>query len=264
MNLMQQPTDYALVPNTGGASRNVSGHHFPEDVMPVAGHGVIVSFFYDRSVIDDPTNPETHGKAQTVLCVAVKPKGDRYTISHRRISEEMARRKYPREFQAFKEIEDVPDSGTPIAELPNMTASQIAELSIWGLRTVEDLLYLDEVKLGQISMDAIRARKLAEAWQKRREDAGDMVAAADIEARYKTALDAAEKRLAAMEASNSALTMKLDALMELSTGKPQASGQPQMIDDTADLPPAPAFDPLAEADDGDGPLYGGEVDPLRE
>lgn len=252
-----------VAPREGVASWDVTGYDFPEDVMPVRGRGLRVQFFYDLSTIHDPGNPVMHGKRQKVLCVAKQPIGDRYTMSVQRITEDQAKREFPREYKMFLELDEIPEEGTPLRELPGLTASQIAALTVYGLRSVEDLLAVDESRLNDAGMDAIRARKIAERWDERQKGSAEDINAADIEARYKTALDEALQRSKKQAEQIEALTARLEALASVTGNGAASPSTPQMVQPAEDVVPDedPTYDPFMEGEAvADGPLS----DPLKD
>ena len=67
------------------------------------------------------------------------------------------------EYQAFQANKDQPIEGTPLAEWPQATASQIKELEYFGVRTVENLAGLADVKASQF-MGLQDMKKKANEW----------------------------------------------------------------------------------------------------
>lgn len=90
--------------------------------------------------------------------------GDRSTISTRPVNEEIKRR-WPREYKAFKENQDAPLDGTPIEQLPGITAARVEELRFSHVRTVEALADLGDEHLGRVvSMGGFSLRDQAKRW----------------------------------------------------------------------------------------------------
>ena len=209
----------------------------------VAGTGgMTIEFFYDRIRVTDPANPEAHGTYHTQLCVRKRPHGDRHTESVRRISERAAQQLYPREFAWFKQSQDVPTDGTPLAELPGISQSQIGILLIHGIRCIEDLVALQPDQVAQIGMDGRTAYSLAKRWTEAKAGNAELIADSKAAAKAEAELE----RLRAEQASNAATIARLQAQIDIMAqmgGAPQVATGPapvQAIDDGG--PDAPVDD----------------------
>lgn len=183
--------------------------------------GLNVQFFYAR-VKTRSRNAMTNGQFQTRLCVAKQPKGDRFTVATRYITDERAQKEFPREYAAFKQFEDAPSNGTPLHELPGLSQSQIALLVLNGLRSVEDLADLSDDQAAQIGYEVTTAQKLARKWLSSKEGAAELIAASQMQAKHELEREALLKRLAAMEESNRALQAQVAAMATMKTGAPAA------------------------------------------
>lgn len=78
------------------------------------------------------------------------------------------------EFQAFQANKDQPIEGTPLAEWPLITVSQIKELEYYGVRTVENLAGMADVKASQI-MGLQEMKKKANEWMTNTKDEAPML-----------------------------------------------------------------------------------------
>lgn len=90
------------------------------------------------------------------------------------------RKRWPRQYAAFKESRDAPLQGTPLDQIPGMTASRIKELAYFHVLTAEQLAGLpDDLLMKAAPMDGRTLRDKAARWLE------------------KTAGNAVEERLAA-------------------------------------------------------------------
>ena len=78
------------------------------------------------------------------------------------------------EFQAFQANKEQPIEGTPLAEWPHITASEIREMEYFGIRTVENLAGLADVKASQF-MGMQDKKKKANEWLENTKDGAPMV-----------------------------------------------------------------------------------------
>lgn len=202
-----------------GFARDMTDNDFSSVMNSVtAKGGIYVNFFYVK-VRQKSRNAATNGQFDTRLCISKQPKGDRSTVAIRFITEETAAKEWPREFALFKQYEDVPTMGTPLSELPGISMSQIGVLTINGLRSIEDLCEISEDQIGQLGLDAVRARKTAVAWMERRKGSEDVINVADIEARFGLQIATMEKQMAAMMEQNKALQEQNNALKSVHNGQ---------------------------------------------
>ncbi|MCA0204297.1 MAG: hypothetical protein LCH92_08145 [Proteobacteria bacterium] len=172
--------------------------------------GVSAHFFYQRV-------PQSRGKSafRTQLCVAMTPIGDRYTISTKYIDEKEARERFPAQYDAFTRSADLPSTGTPLTELPGITMSQVGQLLISGIRSVEDLCSLSADQAQNIGREIAVAHKLATGWAGRRDAASDKISEAEREARRDQEARELRATIARLEAQNAALAAKNDALSSM-------------------------------------------------
>ena len=189
-----------------------SAGDFSDQMAFVAGNGNLsVQFFYQQIRIEDPMDPAANGTFKAVLCVRKRPHGDKHTESVRMISERAAAQLYPREYAYFKQYQDVPTDGTPLAEVPGISQSQIAILVLYNVRCVEDLVSLSSDQVSQIGMDARMAHGVATKWLLAKQGNDALIREAEREA----ALSAQNDRLPAENAAMAAQLAQLAAQVEI-------------------------------------------------
>ncbi|WP_395443572.1 hypothetical protein [Caulobacter sp. UC70_42] len=93
--------------------------------------------------------------------------GDRKTVVDTLVKDEHKRR-WPREYAAFKAGQEVPVEGTPLEEWPQITRSQVEELKFAHIRTVEQLASLpDDPRTVRSPWGALRcARRRSAIWKR--------------------------------------------------------------------------------------------------
>ena len=214
----------------------------------VQGKGLIVQFFYEQIHISS-IDPVENGKVVTRLCIAKKPRGDKFTIAVGTITPEQAQRQFPREYAMFMQYDEAPTTGTPLHELPGLSQSQIGMLVINGLRSVEDLVGIPQDAAYRIGRDAVRAQKIAQHWLERNEAEAESIKAAEIEANYQAKAKADDDRLKAMEDQNRYLQAQVDFLTR-ATAASSAAPMPGANTMPGTIPSA-----VAEVMPGDDPSY---------
>ena len=107
--------------------------------------------------------------------------------------------KFPRHYQAFKDQNADLVDGTPLSELPGITASRIAEFKGKKVNSIEALAQMDGTALSSLGMHGREWKNKAQAWlDKAKDGAVDSKLAAQNEA-LQGQLAAMAKRLEAME-----------------------------------------------------------------
>lgn len=89
--------------------------------------------------------------------------GDRNSEVFRRATER-DKMLYAAQYQAFKNNEDSPMNGTPMAEWPAVTKSQCEELKFYHIRTVEDFVDAGEERAKGLGMGYLDLFKKAKAF----------------------------------------------------------------------------------------------------
>lgn len=107
--------------------------------------------------------------------------------------------RFPRHYAAFKEQNADLVDGTPLAELPGITASRIAEFKAKKVNSIESLAQMDGTALASLGMHGREWKNRAQAWiEKAKDGAVDSKLAKQNEA-LQGQLAAMAKRLEAME-----------------------------------------------------------------
>lgn len=248
--------------------RDMTDFNFANTMRGVTSDGTIsISFGYEMVQIDNPGDADKNGRSEKRLVVYKAPKGDRLTAAKRYITEEEAMRRYPAEFAAFTEYGDVPDFGTPLAELPGVSQSQIALLSLYGIRTVEDLAELPEESISGTGLQGRAARKIAQAWlAKKEENAGD-TAMAERLAALEMERESRDEAMQKMADQNRALAAQLEAMQKMMGGGHGQQAAPAMAQGGMDASGAIMVDSQEEFDEvtsdpfTEGPEDGGDIAP---
>lgn len=247
----------SMIPG-GRVSYDVTHETFADAMGPVMGKGGLrVRFFYARMRCESP-DPEVAGTFQDRLCVEKMPIGDALTAAVRFISEEQAAREFPREWAHFQQYEAVPTDGTALDELPGMTQRQISLMAVHGIRSVEDLVAVDDNTIDRIGLEARQARKLAARWLKSKSANADRIEQSRREAAMEAERKALMDRLAAMERQNVELSAQVRALSSLKAGAMPATAFD--VDAVGVHDNAPVMDRLAF----DGPAMAGGNDDLMD
>jgi hypothetical protein len=142
--------------------------------------------------------------------------------------------KFPEEYRFFKANEDQhQSSGTPLTEVPWLTAARREELKALKIFTVETLAGLDGTNLQRIGMGARELKNKAQAWL----DAASGVA---VEGKLASELAARDEQIEAMQrqiAEMSAMIGKFDRDRD---GKPGGSlPQDPVVDEEPDTTGSP-------------------------
>lgn len=73
------------------------------------------------------------------------------------------KQRFPRHYEAFKSRQEMPTEGTPLAEWPLMSRSQVEELAFYNVKTVEQLVAMTDTNAGQfMGIRALQAK--AKTW----------------------------------------------------------------------------------------------------
>lgn len=79
------------------------------------------------------------------------------------------KQRFPRHYAAFKQREVMPVEGTPLAEWPIMSRSQVEELSFHNVKTVEQLLSMSDTLASQfMGMNTLKSK--AKMWLEKSEE----------------------------------------------------------------------------------------------
>jgi hypothetical protein len=142
--------------------------------------GAIPRFFMDT--IQDKARSEAEGVPRfiDVEMVEVIIPGDRLNTPTFIVGERH-RKRWPKQYAAFKADQEAPVDGTPIDQLPGVTKSQVQELAYFHVRTIEALANLSDEQMGKVMpMGGRQMREKAQRWVKNAEgDAGNERLAAE-------------------------------------------------------------------------------------
>lgn len=180
----------------------------------VQGRGIYISFQWDMVRLST-VDPQKNGSRERRLRLIKQPIGDPSTTASSYITPESAQKLYPAEWEYFTKHGDMPESGTPLSELPGISVSQIQLMQISGLRSIEDLLSVGPEKISTIGYEARYVRSVAEEWQKRKNENAPMTDYAEAKAAQSAAVAAEKARADRAEAANAQLTARLEALEQL-------------------------------------------------
>jgi hypothetical protein len=111
--------------------------------------------------------------------------------------------KFPEHYRYFKDNQDQQAAaGTPLSEMPWLTAAKRAELKALQIHTVEGLAGLDGTMLSRIGMGARELKNKAEAWLAAAEgNAGSVKMAAELAARDEQ-IEALQRQMADLIAAS--------------------------------------------------------------
>jgi hypothetical protein len=262
------PASMQTAARNPGVTRNLSGMDLSNYLSTESrgDGGLNIQFYYAQVPVKGRSGII---RTEVRLHIAKQPKGDKFTIATRRITEEQAMREFPHEFSQFKRYQEVPTNGTPLHELPGISQSQIAMLTVNGLRSVEDLAGLSADVVAQVGMEATHAHKLAKLWIAKKAGEEGTIRLAQIEAEREAEAADARARMEQMEAHNLSLQRQVEALIARlgnAPGLPEgiATTGPVEVDTSQGLP---AFADIGGyADEGPVSVDGLSdlIDPLKD
>ena len=189
------------------SSRQIEGMSVVTD-----SSGLNINFYYEKVAIQNERDAEINGNVETRLCISKSPKGDRQTAVKHYITPEEAAAQYPVEFGHFQSTGEMPTSGTPLQELPGISRSQIDLLVLNGLRSIEDLVAIQEEQITPLGLSAQRAKRTAMAWHNNKSQNATMLDVADVEARYTAENGNLRKQNGEMTNQIKAMQMQITAM----------------------------------------------------
>lgn len=228
---------------------SLAGIHGGNDVQgfsDMQGGGVYMEFQWEMVPIDNPNSPK-HGEQVRRLKLIKRFVRDSGTASASYLTPEQAKRRYPEEWAHFiKTGEDVVH-GTPIRDIPGISASQEQMIRLSGLRTVEDLLGVEVDQLSHIGREVVEVYHTAKAWQERKVEAKNDIDYGREKARQDARIESLERQLAAMEARATTAERERDAYKQvqgISTEppKPEPVGGGTFEFDSNPLAEGPAYE----------------------
>ncbi len=259
-NLGQMHTGNPNQPLQAAPSYDFTARHLGDLMAPTAGRGTYIFFQWDKVLVAQPGGapPIEQERLKRITQII----GDTSSISMEYITEDMAKRLHPREYQAFTETGDIPISGTSLKELPGVTVSIMQRLQITGIMSIEDLAECPDHLVSQISREAVTVKKLALEWLSRKRENAGMIERAERDAameNYKNQLEAEQRTLresnAALMAEVAAMRNMLAAGGQVPVGA-QAVGA-QIGDTNANAPSI--MDMPSGMDDGSGVIEDNDI-----
>lgn len=145
--------------------------------------------------------------------------GDRLTVVSRIVGEEQ-RRRWPEHYKAFKAGLEAPLDGTPVEQLPGITAARVEELRFAHVRSIETLANLTDAQLAKaVSMGGQTLREQAKRWLEAAAGAAPAEKLAAENAELKATIDQLQKTTAD-------LASRLDAMSAQKANSPDPSAPP--------------------------------------
>jgi len=191
--------------------------------------GVYISFQWEMVSLET-VDPMKNGKRERRLKVVKTPVGDPSTTSCSLITPEIAGKRWPAEWEYFTKYGDMPETGTPLTELPGIAQSQIQIMQINGLRSIEDVLQIAPEIINKIGLEGRQVRTIAEMWDKRRTEAGEMPDFAALKAAQDSALEAEREKTSRLEGELAAMRAQIAGMQ---ANMSQAGGAAAQTGDVA-------------------------------
>ena len=117
------------------------------------------------------------------------------------------KQRFPRHYAAYKQREEMPVEGTPLAEWPIMSRSQVEELSFHNVKTVEQLVAMSDSLASQfMGMNGLKAK--AKMWL---EDSEETARINKIQSLESSNIEKAEK-IATLESQVLSLMERFDEI----------------------------------------------------
>jgi len=166
---------------------------------PNPGDDALLVKFYTMAV-RDPEASLKEGRPIFVdkECISIRVPGERRNAITR-IARQKDRERFHRHYAAFKSRTDAPEIGTPLAEWPQVTSSEVANLAYNNIKTVEQLAAASEAGGASIA-GFYELRDKAQKWLAFAADNKDAIAIAAIQEEN----EELKARLLALEESMSA------------------------------------------------------------
>ena len=126
--------------------------------------GGVTPVFMTKPVYNEAKSKEA-GRAifDEIEMVEVWIAGDRLNRPRFAVEDEHKKR-WPREYEAFKKGVKISTSGTPLEHWPRMTVGKVAELKALGIPTVDALAEMSDANLGNLGMGARELREEARSF----------------------------------------------------------------------------------------------------
>lgn len=122
--------------------------------------------------------------------------------------------RWPNHYARFKNAQTQAQTGTPLAEWPQMTVSKVAELRAINIFTVENLADLSDGFLGKLGMGGRELREKARAFIAKAKDSAAETKIAAENAALKAQLDAMQAQMNAFMAQHAPAAPAQDKALE--------------------------------------------------
>jgi hypothetical protein len=99
---------------------------------------LLVRFFYKEREDKEKTQAEGRPMFKETEYVEIRVRGNRDPQACRPATH-ADKQRFPRHYDAFQKRVELPEEGTPLSEWPQISRSQIEELSFMGIKTVEQM-----------------------------------------------------------------------------------------------------------------------------
>lgn len=155
----------------------VAGHYFTRDIpmgdivdansiLPTMNGGQAIAKFYTQSVKDEAlTASRGRYASREIEMIRIIIPGDKHNVVERRIKPTDAV-KYPREYEAFRKMEDFVPDGTLLSNWGLISRAQVDDLKYQNIYTVEQLSQISDENLPALGLGARKLRKHAEEFLK--------------------------------------------------------------------------------------------------
>ena len=114
-----------------------------------ADKGLLVKFFYKN--VQNKLETQTQGrpvfKEKTYIDIRIAGQRDSQACRPATLAD---KNRFPRHYEAFKHRVEAPVTGTPLAEWPQISRSQIEELSFLNIKTVEQLSAASDTHMAKL------------------------------------------------------------------------------------------------------------------
>lgn len=136
------------------------------------GKSAVVPRFYTRQVEHKGKSLEAGRPIFVELeYVEIRIVGDNKNVIDTKVQEKH-RRRWPKQYTAYKEGKEQVLEGTPIRQWASLSATRALELEAVGVRTVEQLASIPDSSLHHIGMDGMSLKVKANAYLKTAQESG--------------------------------------------------------------------------------------------
>lgn len=164
---------------------------------------VFPRFFLDKVESGFKSQQAGHPVYDDVEMVEIIVPGLRGTIACEKVKDHH-RQRWPREYDAFKQGQELPPDGNPLKLWPPMTPATVANLAALNIHTVEALAALADGQLQNLGVGARQMRDQAQTWLEQAKG-GEPIA------RLQAQIDGLTAQLAARDAQLADISSKMRA-----------------------------------------------------